>query len=258
MGAGALDVVAPSARRPTASCRRRRARSRQAAHARQGARRSSVAAAARAARHARRAGRDRRLDRRPAGAVRASCRRCPRELSPAIVIVQHVDSEFSAGLASWLQEATPRSAVSSPPPASRRAPGSVLLAATEDHLVMTAAGTLAYTDEPRALPYRPSVDVLFHSLAEHWRGAGDRGAAHRHGPRRRAGLKSLRDAGWHTIAQDEASSRRLRHAEGGDRARRRRARALPRLDGRRYRQRLRVQPRRLGLCYELGSESRST
>jgi chemotaxis response regulator CheB len=129
----------------------------------------------------------------------------PAELSPAIVVVQHVDSEFSVGLSQWLQEAT-RLRVSLATTGVAPRAGEVLLATSEEHLVMTAAGTLAYTEEPRHSPYRPSIDVLFNSLAEHYAtpaiavlltGMGRDGAI---------GLKSLREAGWHTIAQDEASS----------------------------------------------------
>jgi len=129
----------------------------------------------------------------------------PPALEVPIVIVQHVDSEFSTGLASWLQDASGRR-VELARSGSRAEPGAVLLAASNDHLVLTARGTFAYTVEPRELPYRPSVDVLFASLAEHWpapavavllTGMGRDGAR---------GMKRLKDAGWYTIAQDESSS----------------------------------------------------
>ena len=85
-------------------------------------------------------------------------------------------------------------------------PGVVLVAASNDHLVMTRNRTLSYTSEPIDCPFRPSVDVLFGSLAKHWpepsvavllTGIGRDGAD---------GLLRLRQAGWHTIAQDEATS----------------------------------------------------
>jgi two-component system response regulator WspF len=55
-------------------------------------------------------------------------------------------------------------------------------------------------------PFRPSVNVFFESAAAHWKtpgvavlltGMGNDGAR---------GLAALRQAGWLTIAQDEASS----------------------------------------------------
>ena len=80
------------------------------------------------------------------------------------------------------------------------------MAGTDDHLVMRPDGTLVYTREPVDNPFRPSVDVLFQSLARHWRrpsvavlltGIGRDGAE---------GLLELRRAGWHTIAQDQTTS----------------------------------------------------
>jgi two-component system response regulator WspF len=82
----------------------------------------------------------------------------------------------------------------------------VLVAGTDDHLVLRPDGTLGYSPEPRDNPFRPSVDVLFESLARHGRrpsvavlltGIGRDGAQ---------GLLQLRRAGWHTIAQDEHTS----------------------------------------------------
>lgn len=129
----------------------------------------------------------------------------PRPFGAAILMVQHVDSEFSSGLAAWLESG---SGIRVSLAQNGQAPevGVALLASSSDHLVMMAGGTLRYRPEPRELIHRPSVDVLFASLAEHWRrpavaalltGMGRDGAE---------GMKKLRVAGWHTIAQDEATS----------------------------------------------------
>jgi chemotaxis response regulator CheB len=129
----------------------------------------------------------------------------PRDFDAALLIVQHVDSEFSKGLASWLQQGTSlrvELAASGVFPQ----PGVALIAGTNDHMIMCQDRSLGYTSEPRNVPYRPSVDALFGSLAEHWpvpavavllTGMGRDGAK---------GMKRLHDAGWHTIAQDQASS----------------------------------------------------
>ncbi len=131
-------------------------------------------------------------------------RTLPRDFPGAIVIVQHLDEQFAAGLADWLgrQVALPvRIAREGEPPA----PGEVLMAGRGEHLALTAEQTLTYTTLPRETPYRPSVDVFFSSVAAHWRatalgviltGMGRDGAA---------GLKKIRDAGFHTLAQDQAS-----------------------------------------------------
>jgi chemotaxis response regulator CheB len=128
----------------------------------------------------------------------------PRNLPAAIVIVQHVDSEFSAGLASWLQEGS-GIRVELAGPGSAPTLGGALLAGSKDHLVMTAGGTFRYTPDPVELPYRPSVDVLFASLARNWHGPGAAALLTGMGRDGADGLHKLRKIGWHTIAQDEAS-----------------------------------------------------
>jgi two-component system, chemotaxis family, response regulator WspF len=129
----------------------------------------------------------------------------PKPFGGAILIVQHVDGEFSAGLASWLAETSglrvELARVGSMPTA-----GVALLAGTEEHLIMAAGGSLRYTATPRELPYRPSVDVLFTSLVQHWKAPGVAALLTGMGRDGAQGLKKLRDAGWFTIAQDEASS----------------------------------------------------
>lgn len=129
----------------------------------------------------------------------------PSDLQAGIIVVQHVGGEFSEGLAGWLDAQTGlnvRLAVDG----ARPALSTVLVAGSNDHLVLTPDLTLAYTTEPSDILFRPSVDVLFKSIAEHWplngiaillTGMGRDGAQ---------GLADLRWAGWYTIAQDEATS----------------------------------------------------
>lgn len=129
----------------------------------------------------------------------------PNSFEGSIVIVQHVDCQFSEGLASWLRESSQlRIELARDGDVAR--PGTALIAGTADHLVMTAAGVFRYRQQPSDNPHRPSIDVLFESLAEHWpvpatamllTGMGRDGAL---------GLKRLQERGWYTIAQDEASS----------------------------------------------------
>lgn len=128
----------------------------------------------------------------------------PKPFPGAILIVQHVDGEFSAGLASWLAE-TSGLRVELARPGSVPVAGTALLAGTEEHLVMAPGGSLRYTPIPRELPYRPSVDVLFGSLVQHWKSPGVAVLLTGMGRDGAQGLKKLRDAGWHTIAQDEAT-----------------------------------------------------
>jgi two-component system response regulator WspF len=119
--------------------------------------------------------------------------------------VQHVDERFAVGMAEWLNQ------VSSLPvrpivEGDALVPGTVLVASTGDHLLLKAGDRLGYSRDPADYVYRPSVDVFFESVAARWRrdavgllltGMGRDGAA---------GLKSMRDKGWHTMAQDRATS----------------------------------------------------
>ena len=129
----------------------------------------------------------------------------PKPFPAAVVLVQHVDGEFSAGLASWLAE-TSGMRVELARVGSLPTAGMALLAGTEEHLIMAAGGSLRYTPTPRELPYRPSVDVLFNSLAQHWKTPGVAVLLTGMGRDGAQGLKKLRQSGWLTIAQDEAKS----------------------------------------------------
>ena len=138
-------------------------------------------------------------------ALAAILRKLPADFGAPIVIVQHVDCAFADGMAQWLDGQTSlrvRIAVSG----DRPQPGEALLAATNDHLHLTRAGLLDYTREPADTPYRPSVDVFFHSVVEHWRGDAIGVLLTGMGRDGAIGLKAMRAKGYQTIAQDEATS----------------------------------------------------
>jgi two-component system response regulator WspF len=138
------------------------------------------------------------------GALAAVLAKLPAGFDASIVIVQHVDKAFAEGMAQWLDGQTAltvRVAVSGDQPQ----PGEALLAATNDHLHITRNGTLDYTGEPASTPYRPSVDVFFHSVVEHWRGDAIGVLLTGMGRDGAIGLKAMRAKGYLTIAQDEAS-----------------------------------------------------
>jgi two-component system response regulator WspF len=138
-------------------------------------------------------------------ALRTILSRLPDKFPAGVIIVQHISADFAESLAAWLADGcklTVRTARNDDLPEA----GAVLVAGTDDHLIMRPEGTLAYTSEPIDNPFRPSVDVLFQSLARSWRrpsvgvlltGIGRDGAL---------GLLELRRAGWHTIAQDQQTS----------------------------------------------------
>ena len=66
-------------------------------------------------------------------------------------------------------------------------------------------GSLVYTAEPRSFVYRPSIDVFFESVANYWRGDAVGVLLTGMGRDGAQGLKQMRERGFLTIAQDQAS-----------------------------------------------------
>lgn len=129
----------------------------------------------------------------------------PADFPAAVVVVQHMDPAFNAGLNTWLkgQSVLPLTVARH---GERLQAGRVYVAIGGDHMVISADGLLHYTAEPSDAPFRPSVDALFESLANQKLCSGvavlltgmGRDGAH--------GLLALRQAGWNTIAQDASTS----------------------------------------------------
>ena len=129
----------------------------------------------------------------------------PADFPAAIIIIQHVDQQFAPGLVEWLNQHS-EMPVKLACEGDKPEMGTVLMASTSDHLVFTHANVLGYTPHPREYVYRPSVDVFFQSVAKHWRGEAIGVLLTGMGRDGAKGLKLLKDAGYLTIAQDQASS----------------------------------------------------
>lgn len=125
-------------------------------------------------------------------------------LPAGLVIVQHLDEQFTGGLAAWLGRKS-RLPVRLAREGDRPSPGVVLLAGTNDHLTLLNSDTLGYTPLPQESSYRPSVDVFFDSVVEYWPGEAVGVPLTGMGRDGARGLKSLREAGHLTIAQDRVS-----------------------------------------------------
>ncbi|MEG4916409.1 chemotaxis response regulator protein-glutamate methylesterase [Microcoleus sp. B7-D4] len=128
----------------------------------------------------------------------------PASFGAAIAIVQHIDDQFSSGLVDWLRQQTVlpiRIAVAG----DRLEKGTILVAGTNDHLYLKPDLTLGYTKEPINYPYRPSVDVFFKSVAQHWTRKGTAILLTGMGRDGAEGLSVLKLQGWHTIAQNKDS-----------------------------------------------------
>ncbi|MCF5893704.1 chemotaxis response regulator protein-glutamate methylesterase [Aeromonas veronii] len=128
-------------------------------------------------------------------------------VSPGIVIVQHMPEKFTAMFAERLNgvcQIEVREARNN----DRVIPGLALIAPGGKHMLLKRSGAYYHVevvDGPLINRHRPSVDVLFRSVAKYagknatgiiMTGMGDDGAR---------GLREMLDAGANTYAQDEAS-----------------------------------------------------
>jgi len=129
----------------------------------------------------------------------------PKDFAAAVIVVLHVDVRFAPGMAAWMDSMIPLP-VRLACEGNRPKVGEVLLASTNEHLVMSVKGVLHYTPEPVDYPYRPSADVFFHSLVQHWQGRAIGILLSGMGRDGAIGLLAMRRHGWPTIAQDEKSS----------------------------------------------------
>jgi two-component system chemotaxis response regulator CheB len=128
--------------------------------------------------------------------------------APPIVIVQHMLAGFTTAFARRLDKGCALT-VKEVDDGEPLQPGTALIAPTGRHtVVLYRDGALraALRDGPPIHYQRPAVDVLFHSVARAvgasavgvlLTGMGADGAS---------GMRALRDAGAHTIAQDEKTS----------------------------------------------------
>jgi two-component system response regulator WspF len=129
----------------------------------------------------------------------------PADFPAAVLISQHIGADFAQGLVQQLSAWTKmpvRAAKDGEAPTAN----TIYVAVSNDHLALSADGLLRYTPEPRTHPYRPSIDVLFKSAAAHGPLGGVAALLTGMGNDGAAGLLRLRTVGWHTIAQDEATS----------------------------------------------------
>ncbi|MGC3960589.1 MAG: chemotaxis response regulator protein-glutamate methylesterase [Verrucomicrobiota bacterium] len=129
----------------------------------------------------------------------------PLDFPASVVIVQHVDKQFAQGLTVWFATHT-KLQIRVAAEGDRLEPGQVYLAGRDRHLVLFSPTQLGYTTHPTNSSYCPSVDVFFRSVAKQWRGQAIGVLLTGMGRDGAEGLKALRDAGHHTIAQDKSSS----------------------------------------------------
>jgi two-component system response regulator WspF len=121
------------------------------------------------------------------------------------VVVQHLGASYLPGFVSWLGDQTGLD-VQAVEGRVRVQRGTVFVAAGDHHLVATAPGILEPTPDRQEIPFCPSADMLFASLARCWGTPGVAAVLTGMGRDGAEGLLSLREAGWTTLAQDEETS----------------------------------------------------
>jgi two-component system response regulator WspF len=128
----------------------------------------------------------------------------PGDLPATVLIVQHIESAFTHGLAEWLgsQSALP---VEVAERGATPLAGRAYVAGTGGHLVLLPSFQFGRQAARSDELHVPSVDALFHSLALH-AGPGAAALLTGMGSDGVAGLGEMRRRGWCTLAQDEASS----------------------------------------------------
>ncbi len=128
----------------------------------------------------------------------------PADFALPLLIVVHIGEPFGRAFTEWLDGQTPhrvRMAQDGEPVPER----GVLMAPPERHLVVRA-GRLHYDLGPERFSCRPSVDVLFESVAAAYASAAAAVLLTGMGQDGARGLLAVRQSGGLTIAQDEASS----------------------------------------------------
>ncbi|HVI88514.1 MAG TPA: chemotaxis-specific protein-glutamate methyltransferase CheB [Dongiaceae bacterium] len=140
------------------------------------------------------------------GAIVEILRHLPLSFRIPIALVMHIGEPFGAALTDWLDGQTERR-VFQPcdgEPLSS-AVGRVAMAPVGSHLVVRR-GRFCLTRDPERHSCRPSVDVLFESVAEDLGAAAAAVLLTGMGKDGALGLLQIRQAGGVTVAQDQATS----------------------------------------------------
>jgi two-component system response regulator WspF len=138
------------------------------------------------------------------GAVATILADMPDNIPASIVIVQHVDEHFTAGLAEWL-DGQCKPAVSVARQGEKAEIGKIYVAGGNRHLRLNPQLGFEYTADPVDYPYRPSIDIFFHSVNRYWTGPKTGVLLTGMGSDGAQGLLTLKNNNNPTIAQDENS-----------------------------------------------------
>ena len=132
----------------------------------------------------------------------------PADIPVPIVVVQHMPPMFTRLLAERLDTQS-AIAVAEAVAGEERAPGTALIAPGDYHMVVRRDGAAAHVgthQAPHENSCRPSVDVLFRSVAEAYGAATLAVVLTGMGQDGLAGCERIREAGGRVLVQDEATS----------------------------------------------------
>ncbi|HTJ84379.1 MAG TPA: chemotaxis protein CheB [Polyangiaceae bacterium] len=132
----------------------------------------------------------------------------PKDFRLPILIVVHLAPLFADHLVEWLGRQTPATVriAQDGEPLPAPGPGAPILVAPPSQHLVVAGGRLALTSDPERHSCRPSVDVLFESVAIEVGSRAIAGLLTGMGRDGAEGLLALRRAGALTFAQDSATA----------------------------------------------------
>lgn len=128
----------------------------------------------------------------------------PKDFPASVLLIQHISEGFSPAFVQWLEKET-ELIVKIAEDGERLVPKTVYVPACDSHLTVQNS-RVVLTDDPPVNSCRPSIDVLFRSVAEEYgpeafgvllTGMGKDGAM---------GCRAITEAGGYTLVQDEESS----------------------------------------------------
>ncbi|QTA82101.1 Protein-glutamate methylesterase/protein-glutamine glutaminase [Desulfonema limicola] len=129
----------------------------------------------------------------------------PPDFEPPVVIAQHIADDFAEGMAQWLDKVV-KLKVRIGKPGDIIKPGNIYLSQSEKHMKIDTRKRIALQDRSPQDIYFPSGNVLLSSAGRVYKkdcigiiltGMGDDGTA---------GIRTIKESGGTTIAQDENSS----------------------------------------------------
>lgn len=129
----------------------------------------------------------------------------PAGFAAPVLICQHITPGFSDDLARWLASETGHR-VHEASDGQRLVKGEIFVAPSHVHLLVTPGGTVRLDDSAPVGGFKPSCDLMLRSVAQTFGSRGIGVVLTGMGSDGARGLKELRAAGGHTIAQDKETS----------------------------------------------------